>query len=254
MKTKKILLNIAIAATALLAIRPAAAQPLTLSGSSYTQNFDNIGTSLPQGWNTYSTASTTALGSLATFHTATTPWANTSALFWNFASLTNNDGTVLASTAITAIQAAVTNRVIGVRQTGTANTGGDPGAAIVLELNDTTIGSSFTMSFDWLMLNDQTRTTVWRADYGIGANPTAFIPLGSWTNGGLLAFQNATNYFGTTNLSFSFGSDSDGQTEPVWIRIVAVDATTGSGSRCSFGLDNFSLSWVRQLPLPIRSP
>ncbi len=243
MKTKNLFLTIILAVAGLLAARPAFTQPLVLTGTSYFQNFDGIGSGLPQGWNTYSTASSTGLGSLSAFHTATTSWANTSALFWNFASLTNNDGTVLASTASSTVQAAVLNRVMGVRQTGTANTGGDPGAAFVLELNDTTIGSGFTLSFDWLMLNDQTRTTVWRLDYGIGSNPTAFIPVGSWTNGGFLPFQYSTSYFGTTNLSFSFGTALDNQTQPVWIRIVTVAGTTGSGSRNSFGLDNFNLSW-----------
>ncbi len=250
MKTKNLAFILAVAGW--LAALPALAQPLVLSGTSYSQNFDGIGTSLPQGWNTYSTGSSTALGALSTFHSTATAWNNTSALFWNFASLTNNDGTVLPTNAPTATQAAVINRVVGVRQTGTANTGGDPGAAIVLELNDTTIGSSFTMSFDWLLLNNQTRTTVWRVDYGLGSNPTAFIPLGTWTNGGMLPFQYATNYFGTTNLSFSFGSALDNQNQPVWIRIVTLSATTGAGSRCSFGLDNFNLSWGP--PITVTNP
>ncbi len=243
MKTKTFRLLPLLAVTGLLIARPAFSQPIVLSGTNYTQNFDNVSSGLPQGWNTYSTAASTALGNLSVYHPIPTNWANTSALFWNMASLTNSDGSSVPTNSTTAQQSNVLNRVVGVRQTGTANTGGDPGAAFAVELNDTTIGSSFNVSFDWLMLSDQGRNTIWELDYGLGSTPSLFTKVGQWTNGGLLPSQTNLTYIGVTNLSFSFGSALDNQNQPVWIRISALSATTGSGSRCTFGLDNFNLSW-----------
>ena len=243
MKIKTLRLLPLLAVAELLIARPAFSQPIVLSGTSYNQNFDTVASGLPQGWNTYSTASSTALGNLSVYHPVPTNWANTSALFWNMASLTNSDGSAVPTNSTTAQQSNVLNRVVGVRQTGTANTGGDPGAAFAVELNDTTIGSSFNVSFDWLMLNDQTRNTTWELDYGLGSSPTLFTKVGQWTNGGLLPAQTNLSYMGVTNLAFSFGSALDNQNQPVWIRVSALSATTGSGSRCTFARDNFNLSW-----------
>ena len=40
------------------------------------------------------------------------------------------------------------------------------------------------------------------------------------------------------------GTDANNQTNNLWIRIIALSASTGSGSRDTFGIDNFSLSWT----------
>jgi hypothetical protein len=246
MKTKH-LLPLFIAA-GLLNIRPATAQ-VVLSGTNYSQNFDSVGTGLPTGWNTYSAASGTVLGTLAAYHTVPTNWANSSALWWNMASLTNADGSSVPTNSTTTQQGAVANRVIGVRQTSAT---GDPGAAVAVELSSTTNGSSFNVSFDWLMLSDQGRNTVWEMDYGLGATPSLFTSLGKWTNGGLLSNQTNLTYIGVTNLAFSFGNAIDNQNQPVWIRIAALTGTTGSGNRSTFGLDNFNLSWSP--PVTITNP
>ena len=42
MKTKNLLLTLFLAVAGLLAVRPASAQPLSLSGTNYFQNFDSI--------------------------------------------------------------------------------------------------------------------------------------------------------------------------------------------------------------------
>lgn len=243
MKNKNLLFVASLVVTGFLAARPAAAQPIVLSGTNYSQNFDSLSSGLPQAWNTYSTATSTTQGNIAVYHSSPTNWSQTSALFWNMASLTNSDGSAVPTNSTTAQQSNVLNRVIGIRQTGTANTGGDPGASIAVELNDTTIGSSFNVSFDWLQLADATRTTVWELDYGLGSTPSLYTKIAQWTNGGQLPSQIVTNYIGVTNLSFSFGSALDNQNQNVWIRIAALNATTGSGSRCGFGFDNFNLTW-----------
>ncbi|HEY1490789.1 MAG TPA: hypothetical protein VGF90_07090, partial [Verrucomicrobiae bacterium] len=50
--------------------------------------------------------------------------------------------------------------------------------------------------------------------------------------------------FNTTNRTFALGADADNQPNNVWIRIAALSNATGSGSRDTFGIDNFLLSWT----------
>jgi hypothetical protein len=57
--------------------------------------------------------------------------------------------------------------------------------------------------------------------------------------------------------TISFGNALDNQALPVWIRIVALDLSTGSGSRDTFGIDNFRLNYqasgsVAPIPLGIQ--
>src|SRR5271156_6170774 len=111
MKTK--ILPLLLALAGLFTVRPATAQPVTLSGTNYSQNFDTLSSGLPSGWNTYSTASSTALGNISVYHSVPTNWANTSALWWNMASLTNADGSANATNLTTAQQSNVLNRVVG---------------------------------------------------------------------------------------------------------------------------------------------
>src|SRR5262245_24035504 len=108
---------------------------ITLTGNSYTETFDNVGTSLPNGWTVRKAASATALGTADTLRTTATAWNVTNAGFKNFASA---DGLAMGSTAVE--QSTSTDRALGIRQTSAI---GDPGAAFVLELNNTTGLSAF---------------------------------------------------------------------------------------------------------------
>ena len=56
--------------------------------------------------------------------------------------------------------------------------------------------------------------------------------------------------------TISFGNALDNQAQPIWIRVVALDLSTGSGSRDTFGIDNFRLNYqassnVAPIPLGI---
>jgi trimeric autotransporter adhesin len=203
-----------------------------LSGTSYNQNFDNIGTALPTGWTVRTSATATALGNVATPGTAAIDWKNTSGGFKNFASA---DGLNAASTATD--QSLSTDRALGVRQTGTAGTGGDPGAAFVLQLNNTTGLTGFLMSFKLQSLdNTSTRTTTWRVDYGVGAAPTTFTAVGATSPTGGSTFSNNT-------LTIDFASALDNISQPVWIRIVTITGSTGSLNRASTGIDDVQLNY-----------
>ena len=210
-----------------------------LTGDHYTQTFDALALGLPAGWSVMTNASGTNPGTPALFATNAASWGATAGQFANFASTTNNDGTPFLGTEPTAVQAAATNRCLASRLTGSF---GDPGAAFVVQLQNTLGFANFQLSLDVNMLSVQTRSNIWTIDYGLGASPAAFVPVGSYTDPGS---------FGTTNRTFSFGGALDNQSQPIWIRIVTLSASSGTGSRDTVGIDNFKLSYTSASPAPV---
>jgi len=220
--------------------------PVTLGTSPYTENFDNIGTALPNGFGAYLSATTTSLGTVVTAPIltpgTTTYWNATGAGFKNFASA---DGQPAAGTTSTTDQTSATNRAFGVRQT--SSTGYDPGASFVFQIANTTGKKNLKLSFALQSLDISTavtRTTTWVVDYGFGASPTTFVT------------ANATGTLVTGNMVFSnntinvdFGNALDEQSGIITIRISALAASTGSGSRASTAIDDFSLSWSNPVTL-----
>ncbi|HEX5651770.1 MAG TPA: DUF5689 domain-containing protein [Chitinophagaceae bacterium] len=215
---------------------------LNLTTSPYVQNFDGIAGGYPQGVYGKVGATAASLGSAdaGIYNSfAATPWNQTSAGVKNFASAT---GLTAASDA--AAQAASTNRAFGFRQTGTATTGGDPGFAYTFEIANTTGKTNFQMSFILQQLDPTTpgstpRVSTWTVEYGLGDNPGSFTSVTT-------APVTLTTTFGTwasTPVTVNFGNALDNQNQKVWIRIVALNATTGSGSRPSTAIDDLQLSW-----------
>ena len=205
---------------------------VTLSGTSYTELFDNIGSGLPTGWTVRTTATATSLGTAQTLTTAATAWNNTTGAFKNFASA---DGLVSSSTS--AQQAASTDRALGVRQTGTL---GDPGAAFTLQLANTSGFSNFTLTFDLQSLDiTSPRQTTWVVQYGTGASPSSFTTVATVPT----PLQTGNSTFTNTSVSVNFGSALDNLSGDVWIRIVTLTGSTGSGNRPSTGIDDFTLSY-----------
>ena len=49
---------------------------------------------------------------------------------------------------------------------------------------------------------------------------------------------------GKTTVNINFGNALDNLSGDVWIRIVCLTAATGSGSRCTFGIDDVNLNWT----------
>jgi hypothetical protein len=205
---------------------------LTLAGTNYTQNFNAIGKGLPPGWSVRTNATANSLGLPATFPLAAKSWADTTGEFGNCAALTNNLGVPATGTESSAIQLTFTNRVLAVRQTQNF---GDPGAAFVFQITNTLGFSNFTFSLDFNLLKSNGYSTTWTIAYAVSNTPASFIPLGTYDDPGSI---------GTTNRSFTLGTDANNQTNNLWIRIIALSASTGSGSRDTYGIDNFSLSWT----------
>ncbi|XZF13756.1 choice-of-anchor J domain-containing protein [Chitinophagaceae bacterium MMS25-I14] len=237
---KKLALLFACAAGTL-----AASAQLSLSGTSYTQNFDNIGSGLPAGWAVYTGATASSLGTdvSATNFVATpgstTVWNSTTGNFRNVAS-GNGFATYSAGTA--ALQGTATDRALAVRQvtnTSTTFPGTDSGAAFVLQIANTTGLNNFALTFKLQSLDSTVaRVTTWKVDYGFGATPSSFtqvVPTGTMTVG--------NNTYTNNAISVNFGSVLNNNAGPVWIRIVTLNVTTGSGSRATTGIDDFHLTW-----------
>ena len=207
---------------------------ISLGSSPYQINFDNIATGLPTGVGVSTNASPTSLGSSSTFAQTKSLWGATSAGFKNFASATG-----LTASATTTEQDDATNRSLGVRQTGTVDIGGDPGAAFIFLIGNTTGKSNLKMDFKLQSLDAaSTRTTTWSVDYAFGDNPTSFTlatPTGTMTTG--------NSSFTNNNISVSFPAALNNQSQKVWIRIIARNTTTGSSNRASTGIDDVQFTW-----------
>ena len=223
---------------------------LTLTGTSYTQNFDALGTTgIPTGWVVYNTATSTSLGAVdATFGTATdwgayydTTDCPSDVYGTGFKNCASADNGPLAMMATCTLQEAEPNRALGVRQSSeTSHPGYDPGASFALELANTLTDSAFSLTFKLQGLDSASaRVTTWTLDYGIGAAPTAFTPLtttpATLTTGGY-TFTNQT-------VTATLPSAINQQSGPVWIRISTLASSTGSGNRTTSAIDDYNLTW-----------
>lgn len=207
---------------------------VSLTVSPYVQDF-NTGT-LPTGWSVRTGATNTAPGISATYNTGPTSWTSATGNFRNVASATG-----LKSTATTTEQNASVNRALGLRQTGTF---GDPGAAFVLQLSNTTGWANFVLRFKLQSLDGSApgRTVSWKVDYGIGSNPVVFstvpgAPLTPTTALGPAAW-------GQQDVVINFAEALDDQPANIWIRIVTLTASAGTGSRPTSAIDDVELSFT----------
>lgn len=238
---------------AFTAITLSAGAQITLSSPSYSENFNNLGSGLPSGWTVYSAATSSNAGSIATFSSSVNygVYADTvsngaackpnivAGGFKNYPSA-NNTG---AKTATCDNQKLFTDRALGVRQvsqTNSTNPNLEPGAAFVLKLANTGGVSNLNLAFKLQSLDSTCpRVATWSVDYAVGASPTAFTPattVGTMTTGG--------GVFSNNNITVNFGSALDNKATNVWIRIVVLSATTGSGNRPSTAIDDVNLTWT----------
>ncbi|MBL0334746.1 MAG: hypothetical protein IPP73_05360 [Chitinophagaceae bacterium] len=215
---------------------------ITLGSTSPFQiNFDNLGTAgLPTGVYTKQEATSGFLGNEGSVYQLNfnlpTAWNQTSLGYKNYASAT---GLTAASTSTA--QNASTNRALGFRQTGTAATGGDPGAAFAFQLANTTGKTNLQFEFKLQSLDAITvgHTTTWKVDYGFGSNPTLFTTV--TTAPATLNTINGT--FLNNTVTVNFGTALNNISQPVWIRVVTLSSTTGSGNRPSTAIDDVKFTW-----------
>jgi hypothetical protein len=205
---------------------------IELTTSPFILNFDNIAAGLPNGIFVKLSSSSSSIGTDGTFSGNQSSWSNTSSGFKNYASIIG-----LKATSDAIAQNASVNRVLGIKQT--SSTGFDPGAAFIFQINNTTGKTNLALNFLLQSLDDGIgRTTTWQVDYAIGNNPTSFIPVN--TAPSIIA---TGPIFGSTPVSVNFGNALDNKSDRIWIRVVTLTATTGSGSRAATGIDNVQIAW-----------
>ena len=206
-----------------------------LGASPYTENFNSIGGGLPTGWTVRTAASTVSLGTPSTLVTNATTWNSTTGNYRNVSSAT---GLTISSSAT--LQNGSTDRALSVRQTGSF---GDPGAAFVLQLNNTIGLYDFSLSFKLESLDGSAagRTVTWKVDYGIGNVPTSFTQIA--TSPGTLTTTLSSSSWGSTGVTANFGSALDNNSNSIWIRIVTLSTSTGASSRPTSAIDDFQLSY-----------
>jgi hypothetical protein len=223
-----------LSAAALSAFAPVTARSavMAITPGTYTQNFDSL---LPvpnsepaPGWKFRIGSTETSLGTQVSIVSAPL-WSDTGG------GIRNVSSSNIAENSDAAAQNANTNRAIGLRQVRTPSTY-SPGIAACFEFSTTAVQIN-SISLDLLLLADSaTRETTFDIQYGLGANPTSFTTLGSWTNNGV---------FGATNFTFDrddFGSALDDGSR-IWFRLVSLTASPGSGGTFDLvGLDNFSIN------------
>lgn len=214
--------------------------PYNLSGTSYSQTFDNLGSGLPSGWRVDSLvkpSGTLGGNALNRFSSSAVSWASSTGR--GFKNVASADGLTSASTATD--QSASTDRALGIRQV--AATGWDDHDTVVsvgFNINNTTGLTGFSLNFKWMSLHSGiTRSNTWLVQYGIGANPTSFTTVTTTP-----ATITGDGTFATTNVSVNFGTALDNQSQPVWIRICAADSTIGTGNRPLVAVDDFNLTWT----------
>jgi hypothetical protein len=241
--------------TSLFALSTQAQTSVALSGTSYTQNFDALGTGLPTGWSVWTGATISSPGTVRTMPTQAglpfqiSPDTTTCAGlvvgggFKNYPSAdVINPGINFCVSGTTTLSATYSDRALGVRQVGYTNTGfpaSDSGAAFALQLTNTTGISNINVSFKLQSLDTSTpRVTTWKLDYGIGATPSSFTAVsttGTMTTGGKV--------FSNNTVTAAMGTAVENQSSPVWIRIAALSYSSGSGTRPSTAIDDFTLTY-----------
>jgi len=211
---------------------------MVLTTSPLTIDFDNISNGvLPAGVSVRTDARANNLGNFASFNNnrSTSLWANFTAGFRNYASASG-----LTASTDSATQVGRTNRALGIRQTGTIPSGGDPGAAFVFLLANTQGKNNLKMDFQLQSLDSASgRTTTWAVDYALGDNPATFTPVTTIT--GNLTTGNSA--FSNNAISVTLPAALSNQSQRVWVRIITLTASTGGGSRASSAIDDVKFTW-----------
>lgn len=220
------------------------AQPITLTGTNYFQNFNDFGNSgLPGEWFLYQNATASTLGTLITAVKggSTNGWADTGGGFKNYASVTNaGSGTNFLGTETVAVQNTDAERCLGVRPVSAT----DAGNAFTIKIVNTAGFGKFKLDLDMMLLNPQGRSNNWTVDFGISPDgssaPTSFTVVSNNFYGA----STLASAFGAYHRTIDFGSLLDNQPGPIWIRVVNLSASIGAGSRPTVGIDNFNLGFT----------
>lgn len=225
---------------------------ITLSGTSYTQNFDGINSAaaLPIGWSLSTTAADAALGTLVT---AMGGPAGSLGIHTNWNATNTNQPRNFASASIgegsdTDAQAAATNRAFGARPAA-ANDAAAQRNAFVLTLANTLGFQNFVATFQLQSLDvTSPRALTWVVQYSInGGTVWTNVPTaGTMTTGG--------NTFSNNAITATFDGGINNVPSTVHIRIIPTGASTGTGNRPTTAIDDFVLTFGEYIPSATATP
>ncbi len=217
----------------------ASATTVNIGAGTYTENFNTLAVNQEPapGWDIRLGASDSSIGTFASRRRllafgAPVAWSDQGGGSRNLSS--NN----IPQTSDAAAQAANPNRALGFSQSFTL---GNPGAAFNFNFSSTGILMD-SVTIDLLLLNDVANSTTFSLGYGLGANPTSFTTLATWSD------LDVAGGWGSTTFTFDradFGSDLDDQSQ-AWFRVFAVTTVNQDGSAENafdqVAVDNFSVT------------
>jgi len=205
---------------------------VTLSGTSYFQDFNTLGSGLPAGWTVSTGATSTTFGSSVDFASTKTDWSATLATEpLNFRNISSAN---ILSTSSSVTQSANTNRALGWRPATADSRNG----AVTFAINNSIGLSNFTLSLTLFSPNNVSMDQTYAVEYRVG-NSGTFTQIGAtYTTG---------NVFDATTITANSVTLAalNNQANPIYIR---VRGTTSSGTNGSgldvLGIDDFSLSYA----------
>lgn len=215
----------------LLGMIAAAQGQVVLSGTTYTENFNNLAVGLPTGWSVYTSATTTTLGTSAIFQNSATAW--NASLTTETANFRNIAGNTSATDANGAAQLTNADRALGWRPGTAASRNG----AIAVALSDTLGFENFSLSITLFSPVNVSFDQTYDLEYRIGSS-------GSFTR--LASTYSTGTIFGTSTLTANSVTLSalNNQSSGVIFRVRGTTATgTESGGLDVLGIDNFTLNY-----------
>ena len=206
------------------------------SGNIYEQNFNGL-PNLPQGWTVRSNGSQSNLGSLSSIATSSATanaWNQTSGNFRNVASAKSP----LVSNSTSNNQFSSTDRALAVRPSGSF---GDPGASFVLQVQNTAGKKDFVLVLKHMIFDAQPRVSEYVVEYSKESDGNSnWVSIGSFSTSGS---------WGATDATYNFGSSIDNFNGTLWIRVRGEESSS-SGSRDTYGIDDFVLTWSDIIAVP----
>lgn len=210
---------------------------VTLTGTSYTQNFNSLGSGLPTEWSVSTSATLSTLGTPASFTSTATPWATTT-LGSDFRNVSSNN---IAYTGTGATQNANADRALGWRPVGSISAEVTPGrtGAATLQIANTTGFHNFSLSVDLFTVNITGSSQTYQLEYRVG-NTGNFSVLHTYTTDS----TSNSSYSNPTTLTANSVTLSalNNQSSSVFIRLRGT-STAGATNLDQIALDNFSLNY-----------
>jgi hypothetical protein len=216
----------------MLAAAATASAQVNLTGLSYTENFNSVGSGLPAGWSVHTSTTASTLGNPASFTSAATTWAAGTAL----TDFRNVAGDNIPFGSSFAPQGSDLNRAIGWRPLAAATDART--GAIMLTIADTSGFENFLLSVKVFTPSDNsTGSQTYLLEFRVGSSGN-FSPIATYLTPttGATGFNAQT--FTADPLALALLND---QPEAVYFRL---RGTASSGTALdTIALDDFSLSY-----------